>query len=96
MEMLIKIPNSKYSLDFQCSVPCSVYRDNEYCADLSHLNIVYDMADYINNLLEENAGLKKTINNLEHKCKNSSNKRYSSNNHKHENDYMNEFEDSFY
>ena len=62
--MLIKIPNSKYSLDFQHGVSCSVYRNYEYCADLSGLNIIYDMADYINNLLEDNTALEKRVQDL--------------------------------
>lgn len=66
----------------------------------------------IDNLEEENKNLKKTIQDLERECKNSFtsgynhgfnagvehgfSKGYFSNSHKHENDYINEFEDSFY
>ena len=58
--MVIKIPNSKYSLDFQHGVSCSVYRNYEYRNDLSDKRIIYDMADYISKLLEENENLKNT------------------------------------
>lgn len=66
----------------------------------------------IDNLEEENKNLKKTIQDLERECKNSFTSGYNhgfnagvehgfsrgyfSNSHKHENDYINEFEDSFY
>lgn len=66
----------------------------------------------IDNLEEENKNLKKTIQDLERECKNSFTSGYNhgfnagvehgfSNgyffkHHKHENDYINEFEDSFY
>ena len=65
----------------------------------------------IDNLEEENKNLKKTIQDLERECKNSFTSGYNhgfnagvehgfsngyfSNSHKHENDYINEFEDSF-
>lgn len=105
--MLIKIPNSKYSLDFSRNLSCSVYRSNEYCADLSGLDIIYDMANFISSLIKDKKMLEKNIYNLQKenanlrknnqqlKTKNKNNftgyhsKRY-------ENDYMNEFEDSFY
>lgn len=91
--MLIKIPNSKYSLDFQHGISCSVYKNHEYSNDLSGQRIIYDMADLISKLLEENASLKKTTDDLKRKYKNSLTKGYSEN---YENNYMNEFEDSFY
>ena len=69
--MLIKIPNSEYSLDFQHGISCSVYKNHEYNNDLSGQRIIYDMTDLISKLLEENAGLKKTIQDLERECKNS-------------------------
>ena len=69
--MLIKIPNSEYSLDFQHGISCSVYKNHEYNNDLSGQRIIYDMADLISKLLEENAGIKKTIQDLERECKNS-------------------------
>lgn len=69
--MLIKIPNSEYSLDFQHGISCSVYKNHEYNNDLSGQRIIYDMADLISKLLEENANLKKTINDLERENKNS-------------------------
>lgn len=91
--MLIKIPNSEYSLDFQHGISCSVYKNHEYNNDLSGQRIIYDMADLISKLLEENASLKKTTNGLKRKYKNSLTKGYSKN---YENNYMNEFEDGFY
>lgn len=105
--MLIKIPNSEYSLDFQHGISCSVYKNHEYSNDLSGQRIIYDMADFISSLIEdktmleknirdlqkENANLKKTTNDLKRKYKNSLTNGYSKN---YENNYMNEFEDSFY
>lgn len=91
--MLIKIPNSEYSLDFQHGVSCSVYKNHEYNNDLSGQRIIYDMADLISKLLEENASLKKTTNGLKRKYKKQSYKGLFKN---HENNYMNEFEDNFY
>lgn len=91
--MLIKIPNSEYSLDFQHGISCSVYKNHEYNNDLSGQRIIYDMADLISKLLEENASLKKTTNGLKRKYKNSLTKGHSKN---YENNYMNEFEDNFY
>lgn len=105
--MLIKIPNSEYSLDFQHGTSCSVYRNCEYNNDLSGQRIVYDMADFISSLIEdktmleknicdlqkENKNLRKAIGNLKRKNKNNFARNYSNS---YENDYMNEFEDSFY